>query len=166
MYQSLFETPVWITKVDPARTNLVSSDFKESFLSNSLSSFDGKNEIDAEGTEYLLNKISHCLQDLNIKSIGLIQIWRNIYNGHCQERHMHVKSHFSFTIYEKLEKPQTVFYHPAHDMIYSLGLENYIKPVITPKVVQGDMILFPSYLEHMVKPSKGSMTISGNIGIL
>jgi len=51
-------------------------------------------------------------------------------------------------------------------MIYSLGLENYIKPVITPKVVQGDMILFPSYLEHMVKPSKGSMTISGNIGIL
>jgi len=94
MYQSLFENPVWITKVDPARTNLVSSDFKESFLSNSLSSFDGKNEIDAEGTEYLLNKISHCLQDLNIKSIGLIQIWRNIYNGHCQERHMHVKSHF------------------------------------------------------------------------
>ncbi len=79
---------------------------------------------------------------------------------------MHAKSHFSFSIYEKIQKPQTVFYHPAYDMIYALGLEHYIQPTIQPNVVQGDMVVFPSYLQHMVKISDKTMTISGNIEIV
>ena len=51
-------------------------------------------------------------------------------------------------------------------MIYALGLENYIQPTIQPNVVQGDMVVFPSYLQHMVKNSNQTMTISGNIEIV
>ena len=37
---------------------------------------------------------------------------------------------FSFTIYEKLLKPQTMFYHPAHDMIYATNVNDYIYPLL------------------------------------
>ena len=35
-----------------------------------------------------------------------------------------------------------------------------------PKLKQGDIIVFPSYLEHWVRPNSDSMTIAGNIKII
>jgi hypothetical protein len=169
MYQQLFGSPVWVTKIEPQKLFLNSKNFKKHWSSQTLSSFSDNpedNVFNENGESYLLNKISNCLIDVNVKKIKLIQIWRNIYQNTFQDRHMHVKSHFSFSIYEKIQKPQTVFYHPAYDMIYALGLENYIQPTIQPNVVQGDMVVFPSYLQHMVKNSDQTMTISGNIEII
>ncbi len=169
MFQQLFGSPVWVAKIQPSKIFLNSKNFKPNWGSETLSSFSENAEdniLKENGESYLLNKINNCLIDVNVKKIRLINIWRNIYQKTFQDRHMHVKSHFSFTIYEKLLKPQTVFFHPAHDMIYALGLENYIAPTISPNVVEGDMIVFPSYLEHMVKTSDQAMTISGNIEIV
>lgn len=169
MFQQLFGSPVWVTKIEPQKLFLNSKNFKEHWSSKTLSSFSDNpedNVFSENGESYLLNKISNCLIDVNVKKIKLIQIWRNIYQNTFQDRHMHAKSHFSFSIYEKIQKPQTVFYHPAYDMIYALGLEHYIQPTIQPNVVQGDMVVFPSYLQHMVKISDQTMTISGNIEIV
>lgn len=168
MYQKLFGSPIWVTKVNPKQLNLQSKNFKPNWYSKTLSSFSDNSEdnfMDKQGLDYLLSKATNCLMDVGITKVKLISIWRNIYQNSFQERHMHAKSHFSFTIYEKLTNPQTVFYHPAHDMIYALGLEKYINPVITPNIVEGDMIIFPSYLDHMVQRTENSMTISGNFEI-
>tara|TARA_R110000824_G_scaffold53973_2_gene148948 strand:+ start:590 stop:1099 length:510 start_codon:yes stop_codon:yes gene_type:complete len=168
MYQSVFSTPLWVKDINPKKINLVSKKFKKTWLSDTLSSFSQNKEdnvVDTVGGQYLKNKILECLQDFNIKDCAITQIWRNIYKNDFQERHMHANSNFSFTIYEKLKKPQTIFYHPAHDLIYATGIEKYMWPYLTPEVKQNQMILFPSYLEHLVKRSQNSMTISGNIKV-
>jgi len=168
MFHKLFETPVWVKKINPARINLKSKNFQRSFNSDTPTTFGQpqNNEIDKYGTDYLLDNILNCLSDLKIKKIGLIEIWRNIYSNDFQERHMHVKSSFSFTVYEKLKQPQTIFYHPAHDMIYALALEPYITATSLPNCSQGDLVVFPSYLEHSVKRTKDAITISGNVRII
>ena len=167
-YKSIFSTPIWIKDIDPKKVNLTSTNFKSNFLSGTLSSYsfdNTNNKITVAGKEYLESVILDCLKDFKIDKCNLIQIWRNIYNDDFQEKHNHTNSHFSFTIYEKLLKPQTMFYHPAHDMIHAARLNNIIYPYCFPEVKQNQIILFPSYLDHMVVRSKDSMTISGNIEI-
>tara|TARA_R100000773_G_C4219406_1_gene118000 strand:- start:1849 stop:2397 length:549 start_codon:yes stop_codon:yes gene_type:complete len=167
-YKSIFSTPIWIKDINSKKLDLVSTNFKPHFLSNTLSSFSDNpkdNKLTESGMQYLKTILLDCLKDFNINNCNVVQIWRNIYNDDFQERHNHSNSHFSFTIYEKLLKPQTMFYHPAHDMIYATGINNIIYPYCFPKVKQDQIILFPSYLDHMVIRSKNSMTISGNIEI-
>ena len=143
MYKEIFSTPLWIKDIDPKKLDLVSHNFKPSWLSETPSSFgDENNKMSREGMIYLKTQILQCLSE---------------------ERHMHVKSHFSFSIYEKLSRPQTIFYHPAHDMIYATQVEDYISPYLEPKVKENQIVIFPSYVEHLVKRSHNSMTISGNI---
>ena len=166
MYQKIFETPIWIQDIEPQGLNLISKNFKNNWLSQTPSSFSQNpedNVMDEDGQKYLKSKILFCLQDLGIQDIQISQIWRNLYNGDYQEKHCHVNSNFSFTIYEKLERPQTVFQHPAHDLIYATNLDKYILPYILPEVKEGQMVLWPSYLQHMVKKSYNSITISGNV---
>ena len=167
-YKSIFSTPVWIKNIEPEKLNLKSTNFKHHFLSDTLSSYsydDNDNQMTVTGKEYLENIILDCLKDFKIIKCRVVQIWRNIYDDDFQERHHHANSHFSFTIYEKLSKPQTMFYHPAHDMINATGINNIIYPYCFPEVKQNQMILFPSYLDHMVLRSKNSIPISGNIKI-
>jgi hypothetical protein len=38
--------------------------------------------------------------------------------------------------------------------------------VYQTKLKQGDIIMFPSYLEHWVRPNSNNITISGNINII
>ena len=166
MFKSIFETPIWVVDCDPAKIELTSKNFKNNWLSGTPSSFSQNpedNVMTQDGTNYLKQKILNCLEDLNIADCEIFQIWRNIYNGDFQERHVHVNSNFSFTVYEELTEPQTIFYHPAHDLIYATGVEEKIIPYYAPEVTKNQMILFPSYLEHLVKKSVGSMTISGNV---
>ena len=35
-----------------------------------------------------------------------------------------------------------------------------------PNLKQGDIIVFPSYLEHWVKPNSNNITVAGNIKII
>lgn len=166
MFKNIFETPMWVVDCNPAKIELTSKNFKNHWLSGTPSSFSEDpedNKMTERGRSYLKQKILNCLEDLSIFDCEIKQIWRNIYNNDFQERHVHVNSHFSFTIYEELKEPQTIFYHPAHDLIYATGVESKICPYYSPEVKKHQMVLFPSYLEHLVKKSVGSMTISGNV---
>lgn len=165
-FKSIFSTPIWIKDIDPKKLGLVSTNFRLHFLSNTLSSFSNNpkdNKMTESGMQYLKNILLDCLKDFEINNCNVVQIWRNIYDDDFQERHHHANSNFSFTIYEKLLKPQTMFYHPAHDMIYATKMNDYIYPYCLPEVKQNQIVLFPSYLDHMVLRSKDSQTISGNI---
>jgi hypothetical protein len=153
MKYNIFPTPIWVEDIDSSKLELTTEEYKKAWLSGTLSSYlSNNNKMTQKGAKYLKEQIINCLQDFKIYDCKIINVWRNIYDNDFQERHTHPNSSFSFTIYEKLEKPQTV-------------LDPYIDCIFFPQVKQNQMILFPSYLEHMVKKAKNSITISGNIGI-
>ena len=48
---------------------------------------------------------------------------------------------------------------------YFLKRSNFFVQIFEPKCRKNQMILFPSFIEHMVKNNKNNATISGNINI-
>ncbi len=72
MFQQLFGSPVWVTKIEPQKLFLNSKNFKEHWSSKTLSSFSDNpedNVFSENGESYLLNKISNCLIDVNVMKI-------------------------------------------------------------------------------------------------
>jgi len=169
MFNNIFGVPFWIKDIEPEKLGLVSKNFKRNWFSKTPSSFSEdptNNTMSKEGVEYLKDKLIKCLNDVGVEEIKKIQIWRNIYKNDFQELHMHVNSQFSFTIYEKISKPQTIFYNPAHDMMYATNVDKYLKTVYEPEVKEKQMVVFPSYLQHMVRKTDEAITISGNIFLI
>lgn len=166
MKQILFEVPIWKQNIDVTKIKLISSNFKKSFYSEILTSHRGNNILPEEGVKYITEIFTKLLsKEFNIKKIILTHIWRNIYRGNFQDRHNHAGSHLSFVVYEKISKPQTVFFHPAHDLIGSVNKNSIFKTGHKLDVVQNDLVIFPGYLDHMVCYTKDGLTISGNFDI-
>mgnify|MGYP003130909713 CR=1 FL=1 len=153
MKQVLFEVPIWKQNIDVSKIKLTSSNFKKSFNSEILTSHDG----------HIFAKL--LANDLKLKKITITHIWRNIYKNSFQERHNHAGSHFSFVIYERLHEPQTIFFHPAIDLMLTTKNNRIFKTDEKLNVVQNDLIIFPGYLDHMVRLTKDGLTISGNFDI-
>lgn len=109
-------------------------------------------------------------------------IWYNYYvNGEFQEAHSHLSGSISPTTFAcvhfvsfnpKLHSPIT-FSDPIASL-RNLSLEfksSRYHEKYTPKIKEGDFLMFPSYLQHEVKPSPPSpdyprITISFNLKIL
>jgi hypothetical protein len=166
-----FQIPFYVEDIDIDKIQLSNTDFKETWLSKTLSSYSFKNFITKETHEYLLNLLHRMLSE-DIKEefkIKLINIWQNIYkNKSYQEKHIHVHSHFSFIIYKKIKNSNTVFINPANKLIESFYSESKVNMMgvnVESNFKQNQIVLFPSFIEHMVKPCDDSETISGNIYI-
>ena len=92
-------------------------------------------------------------------------IWVNKYSkNNYQGSHVH-PSDFSFIIYYKTDKSYTVFNSPVKNLTESFNNKFFIKHY-EPKLKQGDIIIFPSYLEHWVRPNSNNVTVAGNIKII
>jgi hypothetical protein len=107
-----------------------------------------------------------------------VQLWHNVYwtGEEYQERHHHVPCHLSFIhflAFDATEHKAPIFYDPArmikayirHDVLPPEMWED--KAEIT--VEEGDVLVFPSYLEHYVPPGKYSkprVTVSMNVTLL
>jgi len=171
----LFSVPVFIGDIDLKKIKL-KSDMGKSFLSRTPSSFGKENSLDPESGKYLMALIAGLLeQKIPFQSfyISLNEIWRNEYLDHdFQEPHIHVDPkapcQFSFIIYEAFaSSPHTIFFNPAKNLIQaSFGGEAEqmgTDLMVTPPVKKGQIIVFPSYIEHMVNRNSDQVTISGNI---
>jgi hypothetical protein len=165
MKQILFEVPIWKKQIDPLKIELISSGFEPSFISGLKTSFNGKNSMSEKGEEYLKNCLQELLNEINVKKINLISIWRNIYENNFQDKHNHAGCNFSFIIYEKINQPQTIFYHPSSDLIYASKTENIFPPQKQLDVIENDLVVFPSYVDHMVCLTENALTMSGNFDI-
>lgn len=166
MKQILFEIPIWKTDIDPKKLILTSSGFQKTFVSESLSSLHGTNKMEIKGYNYIVKKITDCLSsDYKVKTILNFDCWRNIYDNHYQERHNHCSYQFSFLIYEKIKKPQTIFLHPSKDLMDASNASMFFKYSYLLEPEENKLIIFPGYLDHMVKLSKDSQTISGNFNV-
>ena len=106
------------------------------------------------------------------KSYGnmiLTDLWLNVYETqHWQEKHIHSPGQWSAVYYvhfDPNEHKATNFYHPNETLLATAGITSN---TLVPWVQEGDMIIFPSWLEHsapMNKSSKMRSTISFNFFI-
>ena len=92
-------------------------------------------------------------------------IWKNVYQKHdYQDAHIHPHSQWSFVIYVDVES-KTSFFNPSlHNIQNHFGctLPQFALDY-KPRLKPGNMIIFPSFLMHMVNSGNEGTTISGNI---
>jgi hypothetical protein len=116
--------------------------------------------------------------------IMIHETWFNYYvDGEYQESHDHLSanifaapSHFSCIHYLSFDKERhepVIFTDPIEKIRYaSLNLKsNNYNSVYTPEIKEGDFLMFPSYLDHYVKPSQPTpdyprITISLNFAVI
>ena len=179
MIINLFEIPIFVGKIHLKNIKLKKSKFSKTWLSKTRSTFKHtfeqieqnniENVIEKESLIYLLKTLVELFEEkINEPfEIYLDNIWENKYsNGDYQEPHIHTKSDFSFIIYKEVEKDggKTLFFNPSRNFIdpyfniTHLFLKNYM-----PSCKKGEIVLFPSFLEHMVLKTSNQHTISGNI---
>ena len=117
-------------------------------------------------------------------SFSLEDIWFNYYiDGEYQEEHNHINPtpflppvHFSCVHYLKFDKEEhvtTTFHDPLKDLrSHSFEIDsNHYTSEWTPKVKEGDLLIFPSYLVHHVRKSKPTpnnprITVAFNLRLL
>ena len=99
----------------------------------------------------------------------LTDMWLNVYESqNWQEKHIHSPGQWSAVYYvdfDPNEHKGTNFYHPNETLLATAGVT---QNTLVPWVQEGDMIIFPSWLEHaapMNKSSKMRSTISFNFFI-
>jgi len=170
MKLNLFSIPIYISNIDEEKIQLNKSVVKKTWFSETMSSIGEGSELNEESQKYLLKKIGNILlKDIKKKfEIKLTWIWENHYkDGDFQEQHAHPGSHMSFIIYKKINQSKTVFFNPTIDLIESYYQKDYqpVEKSFKPECRQGQIIIFPSFLKHMVQKLKDSITIAGNIDI-
>lgn len=168
MHQSIFNIPIFIDKVDLDKINIGDPDPERIWLSETPSTMGKHDNIPAETLDYLSVKISENLAPLNLMGPNprFGQIWRNVYEENdWQDIHIHPHSAWSFIIYETVKESKTVFMNPMFkDIQNHLGTNVEGFPLdYRPELTSGDMLIFPSFLEHYVRPGSVGSTISGNI---
>jgi len=116
--------------------------------------------------------------------LSLEDMWFNYYvNGEYQEPHSHIAPtvlrppvHYSCIHYLKYDDEvhlSTVFHDPIEDLrAHSYEMDsNHYSSKWSPRVKEGDLIMFPSYLQHHVSksqptPDNPRITIAFNLRLL
>ena len=144
------------------------------FTNKLMTSFNGEptgREIFfGENTEYqdMLTKVyTECFNKIFDRKfeVSIDDIWYNVYvDGEYQENHDHLgygtsPSHFScihFLSFDEKNHEPVIFRDP-HRQLRNLSIEldknNYSDDWV-PNIREGDLLMFPSYLSHEVRPGK------------
>ena len=167
---NLFPNLIAIKNLNLHKLKIVGKEFKKTFESKVETTYMGQTLFDKDSITYLnielLNVLSYLLKPYCKNfAFNVSNIWINKYSkNNYQAGHVH-PSDFSFIIYYEVNKSYTVFNSPIKNLLqYSdnkIFEEDY-----EPDLKQGDIIVFPSYLEHWVKPNSNNITVAGNIKIV
>jgi len=172
MLENIFSIPLFTNVVDLSLIKLTDGNTDKKWGSDTETSFSQNNILEQSSVDYLnkifisnLDQVVHCPYTVQIK-----EIWRNHYKiGDFQENHIHPKNQYSFIIYEKMKgKSKTVFVRPNSHLFQHCyeGNEFGFRDYYYTDNIQGDMIMFPSVLEHFVKKATEEYTtISGNLTV-
>jgi len=165
MKVNLFSSPIFISNIDLDVVKVEPNDIKNTWHSETPTSFYAINKMSSISYKTLMEKIAdmlHPIMPAHAK-IKLSNIWKNEYlNNDFQESHIHTEAHFSFIIYVK-GKSKTIFFSPQKYLMQALYKYSFFDEAYESECAPGQIIVFPSYLEHMVKKSTGNITYAGNI---
>ena len=163
-----FKIPVFIGNINSKKTNIKNKTLKDTWISKTKTNFEQSSELkNVKNIPYLMDTIVKILEE-SIKypfEITLLNIWENNYiDNDFQEPHIHANSDFSFIIYKKVNEGKTVFFNPIKKllMVYT-NISYMFDKIFMPKCKTDQIIIFPSFLEHMVLKSTNQITISGNL---
>ena len=168
--ENIFPNLIATKNLNLKNLKIIGKNFEKTFESQVNTTFDGQTLFNKNSMNYLnielTNILSFLLKPYCKHFVFKIDgIWINKYiNKDYQGSHVH-PSDFSFIIYYKTNKSHTVFNSPVKNLLESFNSKIFYKDYI-PNLKQGDIIIFPSYLEHWVKPNSNNTTVAGNIKII
>tara|TARA_R100001086_G_scaffold122712_1_gene63133 strand:- start:254 stop:826 length:573 start_codon:yes stop_codon:yes gene_type:complete len=167
--ENIFHNLIASKQLDLSKFKFIGKNYEKTFESgvpttlNGITLFpkDSINYLNIQLTEILSYLLKNLCKDYLFNVTG---IWINKYKKNdYQASHVH-PSHFSFIIYYKVDKSYTMFNSPVKSLLESLT-NNIFHTEYNPNLKQGDIIVFPSYLEHWVRPNSNNITVSGNIEV-
>lgn len=167
---NIFPNLIAIKTLNLSNLKIVGKRFKKTFESDIKTTVKGDTLFDKNSMNYLNLELTEILSYL-LKPycknyvFNLSDIWMNRYDKkNYQGSHVH-PSDFSFIVYYKVDKSYTVFNSTvkklleiSDNQIFDINYDLNCK--------QGDIVVFPSYLEHWVRPNSNNITIAGNIKII
>lgn len=162
---NLFSTPVFMTNIDLDKIEIEAEKIENKWYSNTNTSHGRKNTMSQKSYTYLMSTIANLLMPVlpDSSKLKLCNIWKNKYiKEDFQENHIHTDSHFSFIIYVKGES-QTVFFAPHKHLLECFYGDNFFSQSYQSEFRPGQIVIFPSYLEHMVKKASNIETYAGNL---
>lgn len=169
MRKDLFAIPIFEDTVDLDKIKFEPEEYKPSWDSEITTSFGSNHDTPDETWEHLGEVISRNINQINCsyRNARIERIWRNVYEDHnYQDAHIHPHCQWSFIIYETVPVSRTVLFNPAFKEIQNQishagipGFEIDYKPQLGP----GSIIIFPSFLMHMVLHGNTGSTIAGNV---
>ena len=167
MKKEILAIPIFEDKVDLDKINLPEVETEPTWDAGVPSSFSNELEIPEETYKHLSEIINTNLYEGNLLGANpkFGHIWYNRYNKHhYQDAHIHQRCQWSFIIYVDLHA-KTSFLNPSMPLIQNqLGNQLSDFPLdYKPDLGPGSIIIFPSFLMHMVNSGNEGTTISGNI---
>lgn len=167
MKKEIFAIPIFEDKVDIEKIKLPEMVCEPTWDAGVPSTFAKKLPLDNEAYEHLSSIINQNLYDGNLLGANpkFGHIWYNRYDKHhYQDAHIHPGCQWSFIIYVDI-RPKTSFLNPSMGLIQNqMGNNLEAFPLdYKPDLEPGSIIIFPSFLMHMVNSGNEGTTISGNV---
>ena len=166
---AVFAAPFFIEPIDLDKITMVSDDentpFYSSFLSGVKTSM-GEDTFTGDTYAYVKGLIKECIGQFLPDDFSIGQVWRNRYTEiDWQDPHIHSGAQWSFIIYETVKCSKTVFMNPSRKVIMNQwAMYGHVIPMdFMPQVTAGNILIFPSWIEHFVTTGNEGTTISGNI---
>lgn len=190
---NLFSTPIYRAKVINSDIDalLSASDFLSFLEDNKVwncsveTSYFNKNRVQSESYKalsslierdifpFVVNYLSPLSEDCPIK-IETSEFWVNRYfGGKFQEQHNHPSSTVSFVYVHKTSPSHSFLRFHNKDSFLLADIRHASGLIFSRQTVdfdlsQGEVIIFPSFLEHSVVPNNSEgerITLSGNIRV-
>lgn len=165
----IFGVPICKDKVNLDLINISSKKTSPTFMSNLETTILEKVDLPEDTKNYLLNIFYKNIDSVGLKKyrLEIANIWENFYKpGDFQEKHIHPDAQFSFIIYNNMNKSHTVLIRPGAYIAECVLWNEWFSNEFKVNCVKGDIIIFPSFLEHMVtKVNEHASTIAGNIRV-
>jgi hypothetical protein len=167
MRLDLFSIPIFIDTIDLSKIDIGNPPTDRIWLSETPSTMGQEHKIKEETYSHLTEVF---VKNLGPELIGpnprFGEVWRNVYDENdWQDIHIHPHASWSFIIYETVEESRTVFMNPLYrDIQNHLGTNVKGFPLdFRPELKAGNIIIFPSFIQHFVRPGNVGSTISGNV---
>ena len=162
---AVFAAPFFIEPIDLDKVNLVSEKYEQSYLSG-IETTMGSDKFTDESYEYVKSLIRDCIGQFLQDDFFLGQVWRNRYTKtDWQDPHIHSGAQWSFIIYESVDHSRTVVMNPSRKVIMNQwAMYGHVIPMdFMPQVPSGNIVIFPSWIEHFVTNGNEGTTIAGNV---